>query len=132
MPDAVSSTHSALCGHGPLPGDCAPKGADGRQAVGTALSPRGGRPGQSRPSLRLVPAAHVSLDEAETASRTAQALGTAEVQGSAVLEELETEASGPHFPHINFNIYMSRFTVLYMVILHRRSHLIPRALQGGP
>ena len=41
----------------------------------------------------------MSLDEAKTASQTTRALGTAEAQGSAVLEELETEASGPHFPH---------------------------------
>ncbi|XP_010849731.1 PREDICTED: cyclin-K [Bison bison bison] len=34
-----------------------------------------------------------SLDEAKTTSQTAQALGTAETQGSAVLEELETKAS---------------------------------------
>nr|XP_005893780.1 PREDICTED: cyclin-K [Bos mutus] len=56
-------------------------------------SPPGGDPGQPHPSLHLVPAPHESLDEAKTASQTAQALGTAETQGSAVLEELETKAS---------------------------------------
>ena len=97
MPSAAPTQHSPDAGLSL--GTVHPRVPTADRQWGRLLSPRRrGDPGQPRPSLRLVPAPHLSLDKAKTASRTSRALGTAEAQGSAVLEELESEASGPYSP----------------------------------
>ena len=131
-PAAAPTQHSL--GAGLAPGTVHPRVPTADRQWGRLQVPARGRPRAASPVPSPGPRPSREPGRGQDSLPDRQALGT-ETQGSAVLEELETKASSlqASLPsHIHLNIYMFRFTVLYMVILHQRSYLILRALQGGP